>query len=210
MPRIARIVVPGFAHHITQRGNNREPVFFDDDDRRAYLRFLRNQSREHGPRIIAYCLMDNHVHIVAIPRREDSLARAVGRAHWLYARHINQQHARSGHLWQNRFFSCALDGEHLAHAVRYTERNPVAARLVRLPWRYAWSSAAAHIGGTDPSNLLDRTSWRTMYAPAQWRRVLQQPEDESMTLRLERNLRAGRPLAGARSLARLNPGWGFA
>ena len=116
MPRVARIVVPGMPHHITQRGNNRQDVFFIDADRSLYLTLLKEQSRRFGLSIIAYCLMSNHVHLVAAPRRADSLAKAVGRTHWLYAQAINRMHGRSGHLWQNRFHSCALDGEHVLHA----------------------------------------------------------------------------------------------
>src|SRR4030095_12724154 len=146
MPRIARIVVPGLAHHITQRGNNRQDLFFTNDDRRLYLTLLKEQSQRFGLSVIAYCLMANHVHLVAVPHTPESLARAIGRTHWKYSQAVNRLHRRSGHLWQNRFFSCVLQYDHLLHGVCYTERNPVRARLVRLPWRYQWSSAAAHAG----------------------------------------------------------------
>ena len=127
MLRVARIVVPGCPHHVTQRGNNRQDVFFVEDDWRTYLRILREQSKRFGLSVDGYCLMTNHVHLVAVPTSENSLAKAVGRTHWLYTQYVNRLHRRSGHLWQNRFFSCALDESHCWQALAYVERNPVRA-----------------------------------------------------------------------------------
>ncbi len=203
MPRVARIVVPGLAHHITQRGNNRQDVFFINDDRRAYLRILTQQAQRYGLSVLSYCLMTNHVHLIVTPKRSDSLALAIGRTHWLYAKYINQLHGRSGHLWQNRFFSFAMDPDHLLRAARYVERNPVRARLVRLPWRYQWSSAAAHCGQPDKSGVLDLAAWRTIVRRRAWRGVLQQPEDDGLVLRIRRQTRIGRPLASDALLAKL-------
>ena len=203
MPRIARIVVPRLPHHIVQRGNNRQDVFFTAADYRAYLDILHEQSQRFGLRVLAYCLMTNHVHLVAVPAREESLARAVGRTHWLFSRYINRLHGRSGHLWQNRFFSCPLDGDHLLHAARYVERNPVRARLVRLPWRYRWSSAAAHTGQAPPHEVLDMAGWRRLFRLAAWKKTLQEAEDETITDRLRRCMHTGRPLASDRFIARL-------
>jgi putative transposase len=145
MPRLARTVAVGCAHHITQRGNNRQDVFFVDDDRRMYLELLGEQADRYGLEIVGYCLMRNHVHLVAVPKVEEALAKAVGRTHFRYAQYINRFHKRSGHLWQGRFYSCALDRRHFWQALKYIERNPVRARLCRKPWRYEWSSAAAHV-----------------------------------------------------------------
>ncbi len=130
---------------MTQRGNNRQDVFFVDDDRRAYLDVLGEQAERFGLRVLGYCLMTNHVHLIVAPEREESLAKAVGRTHWLYTQAVNRLHGRSGHLWQNRFHSCPLDAAHTWAALRYVDRNPVRARLVRRAWRYEWSSAAAHV-----------------------------------------------------------------
>ncbi len=124
MPRLARAIAVGCAHHITQRGNNRQPVFFVDDDRRLYLRLLQEQAQKYGLEVLAYCLMDNHVHLVAIPHEEEALAQAVGRTHFRYTQYINRFHQCSGHLWQGRFYSCALDGRHLWPALKYVELNP--------------------------------------------------------------------------------------
>ncbi len=107
MPRMARIVIPGQPHHVVQRGNNRQDVFFVDDDRRAYLEFLREHCERFGFNVLGYCLMTNHIHLVGTPASEDSLAKAIGRTHFRYSQYVNRLHGRSGHLWQNRFFLAA-------------------------------------------------------------------------------------------------------
>lgn len=203
MPRAARIVAPGLPHHITQRGNNREAVFFTDDDRRYYLRTLRDQAERFGLAISAYCLMPNHVHLVATPRERDALAKAIGTTHLLYTQHINRTHERSGHLWQNRFYSCPLDSDHEVAAIRYLERNPVRANLVRVPWRYPWSSAAAHTGNADLTGLLDLAEWRQRFTPSEWKRVLGDVNDEREEEALEAALGRGRPLGNERFIAKL-------
>ncbi len=155
MPRVARVVIPGCPHHVTQRGNNRGDVFFVDDDRQAYLEMLQEQGERFGLEVQGYCLMTNHVHVIATPEHEDSLAKAIGHTHWLYTRYVNSLHGRSGHLWQNRFYSCTLGDEHFWTAMAYVERNPVRTKLVRRAWRWPWSSAAAHCGLND--GAIDRS-----------------------------------------------------
>ena len=203
MPRVARIVVPGCPHHVTQRGNNRQDVFFVEDDWRTYLRILREQSKRFGLSVDGYCLMTNHVHLVAVPTTENSLAKAVGRTHWLYTQYVNRLHRRSGHLWQNRFFSCALDESHCWQALAYVERNPVRAPLVRKAWRWPWSSAAAHAGGTDATGLLDLARWRGRHPPQAWREVLQSAADEDQLRVVREGVVRGRPLGSDRWLAKL-------
>jgi putative transposase len=173
---MARVVVPGVPHHITQRGNNRQIVFFTDDDRRLYLTLLAEQSKRYSLAIRGYCLMNNHVHLVAVPEHDWSLSKTLAAVHLRYTQFVNRAHGRSGHLWQNRFYSCPLEGEHELTAVRYAERNPVRARLVRLPWRYAWSSAAVHCGERAQIDVLEPDIWQRRYSCAQWRRILQQPD----------------------------------
>ena len=109
-----------------------------------YLQLLFGQARRFGLEIEGYCLMTNHVHLIATPRRSDSLAKALGRAHYLYTLYVNRLHGRNGHLWQNRFFSCALDEGHYWTAMCYVELNAVRAGMARTAWRYEWSSAAEH------------------------------------------------------------------
>ena len=159
MPRIARAIAVGCAHHITQRGNNRQDVFFVDEDRRVYLELLQEQAQKYGLEILAYCLMTNHVHLVAIPHEEEALAQAIGRTHFRYTQYVNRFHGRSGHLWQGRFHSCALDGRHLWPALKYVELNPVRAKLCRRAWQYPWSSAALHTDEKAESELLNLPRW---------------------------------------------------
>ena len=158
MARCCRTVVPGVAHHCTQRGTDKRKVFFTDADRGVYLELLKEHSAEAGLRMLAYCLMPNHVHLVAVPERLDSLGVVFRRVHGRYAQYLNVRRGRSGHLWQNRFFSCALDGDHLSAALRYVERNPVRAGLVAEAESYIWSSARAHLTG-NRNALLDREFW---------------------------------------------------
>lgn len=153
MPRIARVVLPGVPLHITQRGIRRLNVFGNDADRRSYIKLLNESCRRHHLRVCAYCLMTNHVHFVAIPERRDSLWKTFHRCHGVYAKQFNMRYAFTGHLWQARPFSCALDEGHLWAAIRYVERNPVRAHMVERAEDYAWSSAAAHCGLREDSVL---------------------------------------------------------
>ena len=146
MPRAARVVFEGVVHHITQRGNYRQNVFEDDSDKSKYIEFIREYSEKYGMKIYAYCLMSNHVHFIAAPVKEDSLAMTFKYSNMRYSSYFNRKNKRSGHLWQGRFYSCPLQFEHALEALRYVERNPVRARMVELPWEYEWSSAREHVG----------------------------------------------------------------
>ena len=149
MPRLARSVFAGMPHHVTQRGNRREDVFFTDDDRRTYLEWLREYCDQHAVAILAYCLMSNHVHLVAVPESADGLERALKPLHMRYAQRINRARGWHGHLWQGRFGSVAMDEAHLVSALRYVSLNPVRAGLVRRAEDWRWSSVRAHLAGTD-------------------------------------------------------------
>ena len=204
MPRIARAVVVGEPYHVTQRGNNRQDVFFTSDDRRYYLALLKHYADDYHLEVLGYCLMTNHIHLLCIPDHEDSLARAIGRTHLLYTQYINAFHGRSGHLWQGRFFSALLDGPHMWYALRYVERNPVRARLVRKAWRYPWSSAAAHTDGSrDASGLLDLAGWRKRCRGVDWAAQLQAPQDDKTSARLRLYTRTGRPLGSDRFMSKI-------
>jgi len=209
MPRVARIVAPGFPHHIVQRGNNRQDVFFVDDDRRFYLSALGEQSRRCGLKVLAYCLMTNHVHLIAIPASVDSLHRAIGRTDFLYTQYVNRLHGRSGHLWQNRFYSCVLDEAHLLAALAYVERNPVRAKLAKRAWLYPWSSAKARIDGVDRSRVLEETWWKEFTAGMDWQSFLTRPEDEKQTASLRLHTRVGRPLGTDSFLSKLEKSLGM-
>ncbi len=142
MPRVARIVVKGYPHHIVQRGNNRQNVFFDEQDKNYYLGLLKKYSEDCGCKIHAYCLMTNHIHSLMVPQQDNSLAKTMQKVSLRYTQHINKKLKRTGRLWECRFHSAVVDTEGYLWAVcRYIERNPVRAGMVELPEDYKWSSA---------------------------------------------------------------------
>ncbi|MGE5646084.1 MAG: transposase [Acidobacteriota bacterium] len=196
MPRISRVVVPGLPHHVTQRGTGRQSTFRSDEDRLVYLDMLRENRRQYGLKVWAYCLMTNHVHLLAVPERQDSLARALARTHADYARYWNARRRSCGHVWQARFYSCPIDHEHVWNVARYIETNPVRAEIVENARDWPWSSAQAHIAGRDQSRLLDDIErWFTRYDGAAWDRVLQTSvNDEAWRQRLRDATQRGRPL----------------
>jgi putative transposase len=149
MARIPRFVVPGLPHHVTQRGNRRERVFFSDDDYALYRDLLGEQCRRQGVACWAYCLRPNHVHLVLVPDREEGLGRALGETHRRYSTAINARLRVTGHLFQARFGSAAMDEEHLMAASRYVALNPVRARVVEQAEDWRWSSVGAHLSGRD-------------------------------------------------------------
>ena len=190
MGRLARVVLAGIPHHVTQRGNRREDVFRSDADRRAYLALLEKYQRRHGLEILAYCLMSNHVHFAIVPRLAEALGRTFRDLHTAYAGAWNVAHGISGHLWQGRFFSCPLDDVHLWAAVRYVERNPVRAGLVGRAEDYPWSSAPAHCGLRQDGLLAQ--NFPPAGAVADWRTWLE-TEDQQQTAAVRRQTRTGRP-----------------
>jgi putative transposase len=196
--------VTGCPHHVTQRGNNGQDVFFFDQDRRAYLDVLKEQSGRFGLVVHAYCLMDNHVHLVVTPAAEDSLAKAIGRTNLYYTRYINRLYARRGHLWQDRFYSVPLDERHYWQALIYAERNPVRARICRKAWLYPWSSAAAHVSGQDYLGLLDLEAWRQgLGTRVDWAQRLTRAQDEEMIELFRRWGNRGCPLGSDGFISKL-------
>lgn len=160
MPRMARVVVPHYPHHVTQRGNRRQAVFLQEADWSAYLALIQTACAETGTHVLAYCLMPNHVHFVMVPTYEDGLRAAIADAHRRYTRLVNFREEWRGHLWQERFHSFVMNESHLRAAVPYVERNPVRAGLCADPADWRWSSAAeagraAHPGLVD-WNLRER------------------------------------------------------
>ncbi len=146
MPRQARFVLPGHLHHVTQRGNYRRNIFFEDQDKAVYLKYINEYAEQYGTQIYAYSLMDNHVHFIVRPHTVDSLARTFKVTHQKYSLYLNKRLKEYGHRWQARFYSCVVLGSHIPKAIRYVEQNPVRAGMVDVPWKYAWSSARAHLG----------------------------------------------------------------
>jgi putative transposase len=194
MPRLARAVFSGVAHHITQRGNRRGNVFFNAEDRRTYLAWLRDYCTKYGVEILAYCLMTNHVHVVAVPTDESALEEVFRPLHTRYAQRINRRKCWKGHLWQGRFFSSALDEDYLWAAIRYVERNPVRARLVRKAENYPWSSAAAHCGlKKDDVLTAEHGWWRRFKTVGNWSMWLAQGDAPAQLDVLRRYVERGLP-----------------
>jgi len=191
MPRAARIVVPGIPHHITQRGNRRQRVFFSDDDKSLYLRLLSKWAEKSGLILWAYCLMDNHVHHVAVPLKETSLATGIGETHKAYTKIINEREGWEGFLWQGRFRSYPMDDRYLYRAIRYDELNPVRANIVENAADYAWSSARAHVLGE--RNLLLAPN-RLRLDGQEWAVYLRQGLIESEIRLFRDHTRFGTPL----------------
>jgi putative transposase len=149
MARLARVVIPGVPHHVTQRGNRRERTFLGDADYALYLDLLAESAARARTQVWGYCLMPNHVHLILVPSDEDGLRGTLADLHRRYTGYVNARARTTGHLWQGRFGSVAMDEAHLVNAVRYVTLNPVRARLVERAGDWAWSSARAHLAGAD-------------------------------------------------------------
>jgi len=198
--RLARVVIPGAAHHVTQRGNRRERVFFGDDDYRLYLGLISEAAKASGTAVWAYCLMPNHVHFIMVPREEDGLRATFAQAHRRYTGAIHARERWTGHLWQGRFASTAMDEAHLYAAIRYVDLNPVRAGLVARAADWPWSSARAHLAGGDDgvvavAPVLERTGDFAAY--------LDEEEDAARIAALRRARSTGRPVGAKDWLADL-------
>lgn len=200
MPRLARAVVPGVPHHVTQRGNRRQPTFFGDDDYQLYRDLMSEWCEQRGVEIWAYCLMPNHVHLVAWPTAEESLRRAIGEAHRRYTRHVNFREGWRGHLWQGRFGSFPMDDAYLVAAARYIELNPVRAGLVARPEQWPWSSAGAHLTGrADPLVRAEPL----LQLVSDWHDWLSVPWPGEQWEQFRRHERTGRPLGSGAFVAEM-------
>jgi len=191
MSRIARIVVEGCPHHIIQRGNRRQDVFLNENDRLIYLRLLKENTTKYGIKIWAYCLMKNHVHLIAVPEYRDSFAKGFGQTHRNYSIIINKREGWSGHLWQERFLSFPLSDRHLYAAVRYVENNPVRAGLVHSAEDYLWSSARAHVKREENYILSDSFLCINRF---DWAKYLREDAGESDNELIRKCTKTGRPM----------------
>ena len=200
MARVARTVVPGVPHHVTQRGVRRMDVFREEDDYHVYLDLVASSCRKAGTSVWAYCLMSNHVHFVMVPRDEDGLRGALAEAHKQYTRHINFREGCKGHLWQERFHSFAMDEHHLLAAVRYVELNPVHAGMVKRAEEYPWSSARAHLAGENDGLVKVRPMLNRV---DNWSDYLGSDLNESEMELFRKHGRTGRPLGDERFMMRL-------
>jgi putative transposase len=203
MARLPRVVVVDVPHHITQRGNARQVIFTTDADRTIYLELLRENSALHQLSVLGYCLMPNHVHLIAVPHATESMARTLKQTHGRYAAYWNACRSSSGHVWQGRFYSCPLGEPHLWAALRYVELNPVRAGLVETAESWRWSSAGAHCGSAFPDAMLDMERWRRRWTPAEWVQHLADAEAESDPPALRESTHTGRPLGTPEFVAEL-------
>ncbi len=194
MARLARVVVPGLPHHVTQRGNHREAVFFNDGDYRAYLDLVTSAAKASGTEIWAYCLMPNHVHFIMTPSHPDGLRATFAEAHRRYSARIHSRLKLTGHLWQGRFSSTPMDERHLIAAARYIAMNPVAGGMVKRARDWKWASTRAHLAGADDGIVMTAP----ILARAQdFARLLKGAEDEVATRALLRSRTTGRPVGAA-------------
>jgi REP-associated tyrosine transposase len=175
-------------------------TFFDDEDYEFYLRLMREWCDASGIEVWSYCLMPNHVHLIATPEREGSLARGIGETHRRYTRHINFKKGWKGYLWQGRFASFSMDENYLLAACCYVELNPVRAKLCERPEDYRWSSARAHLAGKDDvlvkvQPMLDRVSnWPELLASG----------DQALFDDMRMHERTGRPLGSEGFMAKMS------
>lgn len=190
MARLARVVVPDCPHHIIQRGNRRQDVFFCEEDYLEYLDLISYWCWQEGVDIWNYCLMTNHVHLIVTPREHSNLSRAIGEAHKRYTRHINFRENWRGYLWQGRFSSFPMEENYLLAASAYVELNPVRAGMVKKPWDYRWSSVHAYLSGQS-DGIVTLQPLRSMVSD--WRQFLNERMGQGES-EFEQHERTGRPL----------------
>jgi putative transposase len=200
MPRLARVVVPDLPHHVTQRGNRRQPTFFGDHDYGLYKAILAEQAASAGVRVAGWCLMPNHVHLILVPPTPTALALCLREVHRRYTRHVNEREGWRGYLWQGRFASCVMDEPHFLAALRYVEQNPVRAGLAPRPTDWRWSSARAHLHG-QADGLTDPALVRGLVDD--WAGFLAADERPERLEALRVGVRTGRPLGSPAFLGAL-------
>jgi putative transposase len=209
MPRRNRVIAPGYPHHVTQRGNHHEKVFYREEDRKLYLAMLSEFLPHYGVALEAYCLMSNHVHLIVTPHDAKGLSSALQRIHSDYARTLHVRLRQSGHLWQARFYSTVLDENHFWTALLYVEQNPVRAGLVSSAAEWRWSSARARLG-LAPATHLDLLRWRTRYDAARWNQCLAKGlEEEANLQRLREATHSGYPLGDTQFVEELERRFGL-
>lgn len=190
MPKFPRLVVPGYPHHVTQRGIRRQQTFFDNSDYRAYIELIKELRVVAGVDIWAYCLMPNHVHLIAVPKAKHSLARLFGTAHHRYAKRVNAIRDWRGHLWQERFYSVVMDETHTLAAMRYVELNPVRAGLCGRAEEWNWSSARGNMG-IRSDELIEDSVVRNIISD--WGLFLAEDEKSGFINSLRKQTNTGRP-----------------
>ena len=204
MPRRARVTVVDAPHHVCQRSLNGRTLFSTDADRAQYLAALAEQAQFYKADILAYCLMKDRVHLVLTPHKRGALSKVVGRTQFWYAQYHNRRRKRAGKLWHDRFHSCVLDDrDYLTKAVQFVESQPVYDKLVRKAEKYPWSSAAAHIDGSDDYEVLSFDGWPTRRLRNRWTELLSQKLDEETCAQIRLHTQTGRPWGSPAFIAEL-------
>lgn len=201
MARLARIVVPGLPHLVTQRGNRGERTFLEEDDYALYLDLLAESSARARTKVWAYCLMPNHVHMIVVPSNEDGLRQTFADLHRRYTSFINARARTTGHLWQGRYGSVIMDEAHLLTAIRYVTLNPVRAELVKRARDWKWSSARAHFKGKDDTVVTAKPVLDRVENFGQFLRA--RGDDDVDYAPLRRAETIGRPIGDAKWLKKL-------
>jgi putative transposase len=201
MSRLARVIIPGIPHHVTQRGNGGARTFFSDDDYALYLKLLAAACAAAKVRCLAYVLMPNHVHLILVPKDETGLSKAMASVHRAYAGIINTRRKKTGHFWQGRFGCVAMDGEHALNALSYVLLNPVRAKLVEKPELWRWSSATAYLKNRDDG--FTQTADMREICPDMRALLAESPEKEMAEMLLRRAESIGRPLGNAAFMTKL-------
>jgi putative transposase len=203
MSRIARVVGAGYFHHIVQRGNNKQTIFFDDADKQIYLELLKKYSKECECHVYAYCLMNNHVHLLLIPQQENSLAKAMQKLSLRYTQIFNEKYDKSGRLWECRFHSALVDkDEYLLTVCRYIERNPVRANMVNHPKQYKWSSYRINAEG-EKHNFVESV-WGNDEDRRAYYQFVNQPDDDEEMFKVRKYTANGQPIGTNKFLGQLN------
>jgi len=200
MSRLARIVFAGVPHHITQRRDRREDGFYVEEDYQTYLEWLSYYSRQHRLEVLAYCLMTNHIHLVVAASNENSFQQVLKSLHMRYAQRINRIRKWKGHFWQGRYLSSPMDERYMWSAIRYVERNPVRARMVKKAESYPWSSAASHCGRVDERVLSNNPQSQQV---DDWSAWLAEGDDPSELKMIRRNIEKGLPCGSERFITNL-------
>jgi len=194
MARQARIVIPNHFHHISQRGNRGEYIFFEKADFQAYLDIMVAQLKAASVKIYAYCLMPNQVHWLLEPtNNQDSkiMARAIGEGHRQYTAYINAKKDWQGHLFQSRFFSYCTDEQTAIKAACFIENLPTIMKITPAPQNYIWSSAKAHIQKNTYSPFLE--PFKSFHALQNWEQLLNRDISKEEINKIQTHLQTGRP-----------------
>jgi putative transposase len=203
MARIARVVAVDFPHHIVQRGNNRNKVFFAQQTRHKYLELLRQYAQDWNVTILAYCLMTNHIHLLAKPHQLNALSKMMQGVSQAYSKYVNIKYRRTGRLWESRYYSCVVDKEKYLWAVaRYIEQNPKRAQMVNQIEDYPYSSAKAHILGSSDKTLTEELF--PVETRSDYLKFVKKKISGEELKKIRGTVKTGRPLGGNKFITRLS------